>query len=283
LDIDNSEKYLNTKVPPSGAEGAIIMKIEAYQISEVINLKKFRNEYASQPLIFNNSELFYKQDENKYCYLLSYGIVVFASFTDLEKSEFLKFVKGYIEDEVLKQYEEHFNLQTDPAVSVVLNYNSITVSEITDDTIRIVMLNIGQSVALDHYEDLTLEIFNDSREITDELEKTGTFKYSKRDLLKFIGRTINIKNSIIDNLYIFDAPEEVWENEHLERIDKGLKKTFDLKMRYQDIDYKLKIVQDNLRLFTDLLQNRESTRLEWIVIILILIEVFDILIKKLLD
>ena len=110
---------------------------------------------------------------------------------------------------------------------------------------------------------------------------TGTFKYAKKDLLKFIGRTLNIKNSIIDNLYIFDAPEEVWENEHLERIDKGLKKTFDLKMRYQDIDYKLKIVQDNLRLFTDLLQNRESTRLEWIIIILILIEVFDIFIKKL--
>jgi required for meiotic nuclear division protein 1 len=259
------------------------MKIEAYQISEVINLKKFRNEYTSQPLIFNNSELFYKQGENKYCYLLSYGIVVFASFNDLEKSEFLKFVKGYIEDEVEEKYEEHFILQTDPAVSVVLNYDSITVSEITDDTIRIVMLNIGQSVALDHYEDLTLEIFKDSREITDELEKTGTFKYSKKDLLKFIGRTINIKNSIIDNLYIFDAPEEVWENEHLERIDKGLKKTFDLKMRYQDIDYKLKIVQDNLRLFTDLLQNRESTRLEWIVIILILIEVFDIFIKKILE
>ena len=258
------------------------MKIEAYQISEIINLKKFRHEYTSQPLIFNSSELFYKQGEDKYCYLLSYGIVVFASFTDLEKSEFLKYVKGFIEDEVEEKYEEHFIVQTDSSVSVVLNYDSITVSEITDNTVRIVMLNIGQSVALDFYEDLTLEIFKDSREITDELEKTGTFKYSKRDLLKFIGRTINIKNSIIDNLYIFDSPEEVWENEHLERIDKGLKKTFDLKMRYQDIDYKLKIVQDNLRLFTDLLQNRESTRLEWIVIILILIEVFDIFIKKIL-
>jgi len=259
------------------------MKIEAYQISEIINLKKFRNDYASQPLISNNSELFYKQGDDKYSYLLSYGIVVFASFTDLEKSEFLKFVKGYTEDEVLEKYEEYFILKNDPSVSVVLNYDSITVSEITDNTVRIVMLNIGQSVALDFYEDLTLEIFKDSREITDELEKTGTFKYSKKDLLKFIGRTINIKNSIIDNLYIFDAPEEVWENEHLERIDKGLKKTFDLKMRYQDIDYKLKIVQDNLRLFTDLLQNRESTRLEWIVIILILIEVFDIFIKKILE
>lgn len=256
------------------------MKIEAYQISEVINLKKFRSEYASQALLFNNSELFYKRENGTYCYILSYGVVVFADFNDLEKSEFLKFVKGYIEDEVKGKYDDNFDLQTDPAVSVVLKYNSITVSEITDDSIRIVMLNIGQSVALDHYEDLTFEIFKDTKVITDELEKTGTFKYAKKDLLKFIGRTLNIKNSIIDNLYIFDAPDIVWDNEHLERIDKGLKKNLDLKMRYQDIDYKLKIVQDNLTLFTDLLQNRESTRLEWIVIILILIEVFDIMIKK---
>jgi uncharacterized Rmd1/YagE family protein len=256
------------------------MKIEAYQIAEVINLKKFRAEYASQPLVGNNSELFYKRTDGSYAYLLSYGIVVFAGYNDLDKSELLKYVRGYSEDPVEAKYEENFDLKTDPSVSVVLNYDSITVSEITDDTIRIVMLNIGQSVALDHYEDLTLAIFKDSQIITDDLEKTGSFKYSKKELLKFIGKTINIKNSIIDNLYIFDAPEETWENEQLEKIDKGLKKTFDLKMRYQDIDYKLKIVQDNLRLFTDLLQNRESTRLEWVIIILILIEVFDILYRK---
>lgn len=256
------------------------MKIEAYQVAEVINLKKFRADYTNVPLLFNNSELFYKEEGNKYWYLLSYGVVVFGGFGDLEKSEFLKFVKTYSEDQVTLTFEENFELQVDPQASVVLAYNSITIPEITEDSIRLVMLNVGQSVSLDYYEHLTLEIFQDSQKFTDELEQTGTFKHSKKDLLKFIGRTLNIKNSIIDNLYIFDAPEEVWEDEHLERIDKGLKRNLDLKMRYQDVDYKLKIVQENLKLFTDLLQNRESTRLEWVVIILILIEVFDLLVKK---
>jgi required for meiotic nuclear division protein 1 len=256
------------------------MKIEAFQIAEVINLKKFRNSYTNQPLIYNSSELFYKDNADKYTYILSYGIVIFAGQTDIEKSTFLTFISDYTEDKVEGKFDDHFVLKTDPNVSVLLNYDSITISEITDDTIRIVMLNIGQSVALDYYEKLTFDIFYDSQKITNDLEKTGNFKYSKKELLKFIGKTINIKNSIIDNLYIFDSPEEVWENEFLERIDKGLKKTFDLKMRYQDIDYKLKIVQDNLKLFTDLLQNRESTRLEWVIIILILIEVFDLLVKN---
>jgi required for meiotic nuclear division protein 1 len=256
------------------------MKIEAFQVAEVINLKKFRNAYTNQPLINNSSELFYKDNAGKYTYILSYGIVIFAGQSDIEKSTFLTFLNDFTEDKVEGNFDDHFVLKTDPNVSVLLKYDSITISEITDETIRIVMLNIGQSVALDYYEKLTFDIFYDSQKITNDLEKTGTFKYSKKELLKFIGKTINIKNSIIDNLYIFDSPEEVWENELLERIDKGLKKTFDLKMRYQDIDYKLKIVQDNLKLFTDLLQNRESTRLEWVIIILILIEVFDLLVKN---
>ena len=69
------------------------MKIEAYQISEVINLKKLRSEYANQALLFNNSELFYKRENGTYCYILSYGVIVFADFNDLEKSEFLKISK----------------------------------------------------------------------------------------------------------------------------------------------------------------------------------------------
>jgi required for meiotic nuclear division protein 1 len=256
------------------------MKIEAYQIAEVINLKKFKTDFANEPLINNSSELFYKREESQYLYLLSYGIVIFGGFNDLEKSEFLKFIKNYTENDIEEKFEDDFDVQTDPSISVLLKYNSITVTELTDDTIRIIMLNIGQSVALDYYESMTYKILSSTKKMTDELEHNGKLQSSQKDLLKFIGKTLNVKNGIIDNLYIFDSPDEAWENEHLEKIDKGLKKTFDLKMRYQDIDYKLKIVQETLMLFTDLLQNRESTRLEWIIIILILFEVFDIIIRK---
>jgi uncharacterized Rmd1/YagE family protein len=43
----------------------------------------------------------------------------------------------------------------------------------------------------------------------------------------------------------------------------------------------LNIVRDNLELFRGLLQYRNSNILEWIVIILILVEVMDLVIQKL--
>jgi len=44
----------------------------------------------------------------------------------------------------------------------------------------------------------------------------------------------------------------------------------------------LRIIEDNLRVFSEIINQRESSLLEWIIILLILVEVFDLLITKLL-
>jgi len=73
---------------------------------------------------------------------------------------------------------------------------------------------------------------------------------------------------------------EAWEDENLNKIDLGLKRTFDLQERFRDIREGLEIIKENLELFKDLLQYRNSTLLEWIVIILVFLEVLDLLIDK---
>lgn len=256
-----------------------MLKIDAYQIAEQINIKRFKADFKQTAISSSSVELFYHQDDSKFLCVYGYGIVVFCGQNDLEKSALIKFLKEYCEDIVETEFKEDYALEVSATNSFKLNYNSIEVPELNDNVVQIIMLNIAQSVALDFYEDLGLNILNETKKLTDELEKHGKLKISKTDLLKFIGKILNVKNSIIDNLYIFDAPDSVWENEYLEKVDEGLKKQFDLKMRYRDIDYKLKIVQENLTLFTDLLQQRQSHNMELIIIALILIEVLHLMLS----
>jgi uncharacterized Rmd1/YagE family protein len=136
------------------------------------------------------------------------------------------------------------------------------------------MLNIAQSVALEFYETLSDNLITSSKEYILELEKRGRLSISKINLLKYIGKVLNVKNSIVDNLYILDDPNLVWDNEDLNLLNRNLKANFDIIPRFKDLDYRLGIVEDNLKLFTDVLNVRESSRLEWIVIILIAIEIF---------
>ena len=253
-----------------------MLKIEAYQIAEQINIKRFKADFKQDPAISSSVELFYHLDNDHYLCIFGYGIVVFGGQSEVEKSELVKFLKDYCEDVIGTEFKDDFVVETNQNQGIKLHYNSIEVPELNNHVVQIIMLNIAQSVALDFYEDLSLNVLNETKNLTDQLELHGKLRISKTNLLKFIGKILNIKNSIIDNLYIFDAPEIVWENEYLEKVDEGLKKLLDLKMRYRDIDYKLKILQENLTLFTDLLQNRQSNNMEIIIIVLILIEVIHV-------
>ena len=122
-------------------------------------------------------------------------------------------------------------------------------------------------------------LLQSTKHYTDQLEQNGDLSTSKKSLLKYIGKTINIKNSIVDNLYILDDPNVVWDSSFLDQFNRSLKTNFDTFTRFKDLDYRLKSVEENLKLFTELLQHRESSRLEWIIIILILLEFLNVLFR----
>jgi uncharacterized Rmd1/YagE family protein len=257
-----------------------MIRVETFLIAEEVNVKKFRAEFTGTPHSASAFEAFYAQENNRYLYVLNYGVIGFVGYSDVEKSDFIKFMKNYCEKPVEGEFKEDLLVDINPAARLTFSYNSVSVPEWNENVVKIIILNIAQSVAMDFYEKLGNEALDSTKKFTDQLEKFGRIRISKTNLLKYIGKTLNVKNSIFDNLYVFNSPDLVWENEFLSKLDHGLRDTFDINMRFRELDYELRIVHDNLTLFTEQLQHRESNRLEWIVIMLILLEVLDMIISK---
>lgn len=251
------------------------IRIEAVQIAESFNIKKFRADFRAEVHSGSTSEVFYAiEDPNRYLYVFDYGVVVFANYDSVAKSEFISFIKNYAANLVDLDLFEEYRIETDNQLQkVIVKNNYVIVPQIDSSILRIVMLNIGQSVALDYYEVLTNELITSSKHYILELEQHGKLSISKTNLLKYIGKVLNVKNSIVDNLYILDDPNLVWDNEELNLLNRHLKVNFDINTRFKDLDYRLQIVENNLTLFTDVLNVRESSRLEWVVIILIALEI----------
>jgi uncharacterized Rmd1/YagE family protein len=251
------------------------IRIEAVQVAESFNIKKFRAEFYAEVFSGSTSEVFYAlTDKNRYLYIFDYGVIVFANYDAIAKSEFLNFAKQYATTLVDLNLSEEYRIETEENLAKIAVKNDyVTVPKIDSSLLRIVMLNIAQSVALEYYEVLTDDLITSSKHYILELEKRGRLSISKTNLLKYIGKVLNVKNSIVDNLYILDDPNLVWDNEELNLLNRNLKTNFDIHPRFKDLDYRLQIVEDNLTLFTDVLNVRESTRLEWIIIILIAFEI----------
>lgn len=254
-------------------------KIVANQIAQSIDIKNFRNAYADTENFFTSSEVFYKGENEKYLYIFSFGVVVFSGYDEIKRSEFFDFIRPYcknlLDERLAEEFVIHENAPTDK-----FEYNEIFLSKFSPVILRIVMLNVAQSVALDYFSQQTSQLLEETNQYTLKLEKDGKLDITNKSLLKFIGRALNVKNRIIDSLYIIDSPDETWDDEYLHKIDSGLRNIFDLKIRFKDIDYSLQIVKDNLDLFKDLMQHRKSNLLEIIIIILILVEVLNLFFEK---
>lgn len=250
------------------------IQIEAFQIAELFNIKKFRNQFQFEAYSGSTSEVFYVLSNNRYLYVFDYGVVVFGNYDETEKQEFINYIHQFSTSIVTVDLSEEYTIKKDEELTKILVKNDyVSVPQIDSSLLRIVLLNVGQSVALEYYEVLTDELITSSKHYILELEKRGRLSISKTNLLKYIGKVLNVKNSIVDNLYILDDPNLVWENEDLNILNRQLKSNFDINTRFKDLDYRLQIIEDNLTLFTDVLNVRESTRLEWVIIILIVIEI----------
>lgn len=254
--------------------------VVAYQVASAINIKTSKQELPWLLLFQDSDELYYTSSQQKFVYIFQYGMVCFFNMTNNEIETSLKVLKPFCLNYFSEKLSDSVEVIIKPN-TLKVEFDTVTLPTLDKEMIRLVMLNTSQSVALDRYSEITEEILSETNKHTSYLEEKGKLDISGNQLKRFIGKILNIKNKISENLYIFDSPEITWDNEQLNKLNQDLKNTFDLKDRYRLIHDRIEIIKENLELFKDIMDHKESSRLEWIIIILIVIEVIDLFIAKL--
>ena len=257
-----------------------MFKIIASQISDTIDIDSFIGDYSAELLHYDNIESFYEVDTELYVSVFKYGVVCFFNYNDSQINEFTQHIsehcKYFYDSELTKEYQ----IET-KANELKFGFNSAEITYFDIDTLRVIMLNIAQSVALDYYFQKARVLLDESNKDTSVLEKSGKLAISDKDLKKFIGQTHNLKNQIVENLHIFDSVSKTMQNDYLIKIYSELKKALYMEKRSDNIHKQLEIIKEHLEYFSDIINHGKSMKLEWIVIILLLIFVIDIIISHL--
>lgn len=256
------------------------MKLSAIRIANQLDLKGIKSFLDIKPLADSSSELFYQLATDKFQYYFNYGVVVFSGHTEEEIKVAVKSIHAFLRSPDAWLRDDH-EIAVRAGSSLEFQFDQVVVDHIDEKVVRIGMFNLAQSMALDHYHQTSENLLAEIRGFTNHLEATGKLKISRRNMMKFIGRALNTQNDIAENIYIFDAPELVWDNEYLDNLHKGLLKHYDLRVRFSELEYTLRIIEDNLRVFREIYSQRESSLLEWIIILLILVEVVNLFLSKL--
>jgi uncharacterized Rmd1/YagE family protein len=256
------------------------MKISAFYIAEGIQLKALKDTYAGTLLQENPSELFYRVDEHCYFYAFDYGAVVFANLSDTDLSKNLALLQPLCLRPLAEKIRDDFEIEHRPGGELAFGFDRLVVPTLSEDVVKTTMLILAYSVAMDFYDQQAQAQLSEMQQFTHQMETRGTIQISRSNMIRFIGRALNNKNRIVENLFIFDSPDLAWDDEYLDRIHRGLARTFEVQSRFKEIEYTCKVIEDNLSVFRELYLHRESSKLEWIIIVLICIEVADLILSK---
>lgn len=256
------------------------LRLTALLVANQLDIKAIKNFLDIKPLADSSSDLFYQFNKNKFQHYFNFGVVVFTGHTEEEIKWALKAVHNFQKNPVTNWLRDDHDISVESGSEILFQFDEVVLSKCDEKVIRVAMFNLAQSVAMDHYHAVSEQLLLEVKGFTNQLETSGKLKISRTNMMRFIGKALNTQNDIAENIYIFDAPELVWDDEYLDKLHRGLIKHFDLRTRFSELEYTMRIIEDNLSVFREIIYQRESKLLEMIIIVLILVEVFDLLISK---
>lgn len=212
-------------------------------------------------------------------FFFSYGVAVFWG---INKELGLK----VLQSKEISVHEQYFveDLETDEFTFGYGEVPKIVEDEITlpnQDVVTklAVSQGIAQSVKLSHFETTLQKTFNSTKKIPEDLAQRGKIPLSRREIRRKMGELFIERNSINLHMDVLDTPEFFWEYPELELLYMMIANYLDIRTRVEVLNQRLDVVHGLFEMLGTELNHLHSSRLEWTIISLIVIEVLVSLLR----
>ncbi|XP_027365611.1 uncharacterized protein LOC113872330 isoform X3 [Abrus precatorius] len=218
------------------------------------------------------------------CYMVvfQYGSIVLFNVPEPEVDGYLKIVKEHASGLLPEMRKDEYEVREKPALNTWMQggLDYIMLQYLNIDGIRTIGSVLGQSIALDYYGRQVDGMVAEFTDINREMEATGKFKMQRKKLFQLVGKANSNLADVILKLGLFERSDIAWKDAKYAQIWEYLRDEFELTQRFASLDFKLKFVEHNIRFLQEILQNRKSDFLEWLIIALIgaeiLLSLYDI-------
>jgi len=205
------------------------------------------------------------------CFFFSYGACVQWCLDPAEGAELLLIVKPFEEDSLATP-------EIDESEFCYGDVGKVRDGQIIlPDTEVLTKLSIShglaQSVKLATFETAIQNTYNMTRQIPDELSRYGRISLSRRVIRQRMGELFNVRSSINLRLDVLESPDFFWDYPELEPLYLQVAADEELQKRVEVLNKRLSLVHELFEMLGNELNHQHSSRLEWTIIWLIIIEV----------
>ncbi|NJO80178.1 MAG: RMD1 family protein [Cyanobacteria bacterium RM1_2_2] len=205
--------------------------------------------------------------------LFRYGAVVLYGLSPVEEASFLTYLKPSVVEPFASPETEEVVLKLADTEGARVENGIIWLHSFSIECLQIVSDILAKSVVLAQYEVGTGKIFDQIEPFAQGLQRTTRDEQWGKELLRQLGRTLSIQHKIVGRVEIIDKPELLWDNPDLERIYLRLENEYEIRERHLALERKLDLISRTAETVLGLLQHNTGLRVEWYVVILIVVEI----------
>ncbi|KAJ2076513.1 sporulation protein rmd1 [Coemansia sp. RSA 988] len=267
-----SRKELNDTAPKLLDECIYTPFVYAASEAIAINMEENLIEDDARHVEFSESYVSIKSE----VFIFDYGVVVIWGMSELHEKEFLRELEPF---EVEKVDED--DIETEELEFYI---NSKAQSRIYNDVISLrttkghmaklaIAHAIAQATKLSLYEALVDETIEATRYIPQRMAESGTVEMTRKGLIKKIGQLfiMRVNVNLVSN--ILDTPEIFWSEPTLQPLYIAIREYLEIPQRVEIMNHRVSVISDLLDMLNQHLNGMHGEFLEWIVIILIGVEI----------
>jgi uncharacterized Rmd1/YagE family protein len=208
-------------------------------------------------------------------YLYYFGGAVFLNCSGDIIARFLDGIPQYAESlmgQIRLPFHEEYRLEIDPERKSVIANDYTVMPRFNLAFMDIICFVIAKSVALERIEERIDVVFDEVEGLIANLGR-GKVDLPDRDMARLASSILSFKFTSIAHIMVLDKPDITWDNPEADHLYTTMAGLFELSQRYLEIKHKSETLLDMTDVFSSLSNARRSARLEWIIIILIAIEI----------
>jgi uncharacterized Rmd1/YagE family protein len=209
-----------------------------------------------------------------------FGVAVFIGCSTAEEEAFIAKISGRIAG-------KRDRLENEVAIVDVASTNEdrvppggpIEIPELSPARFLVLADVLAKTVSLARDEAALSGVFDLLEPFAAKLMRSGRTPGNRRAMLKLIGQALFVQYRIAGRVAVEEKPDILWDHPGLERLYARLEDEYELRERGQALTHKLNVIVESGQVLTDIFDVNRSTRLEAIVVFLILTEILIALVQ----
>ncbi len=212
-------------------------------------------------------------EEDGYAVLFRFGVVVLFNVSALAEASFLKLLREFLIEPFDTPTVEFLDIEVIPDAAERLEEGRLILPVAELPLLQVVADILAKSLVLENYEQRTAGAFDRIEPLAARMQSGGRLPRQVNALLGYIGEILQIQHRMVGRAQVGEKPDILWDHPELERIWKRLENEYEIGERQIALERKLDLISGTAETLLGLLQDRRTLRVEWYIVILIVIEI----------